>query len=828
MRRLLARRLLLFLLCVPFTPVLGQNWGGVAGTVSDTTGQPIFGVTVIIDDTNFGTSSAGNGRYSLRMPAGSYTLQFSAIGYETSKHPIRIVRGQTVRLDRVLRESAMELDVITIEGNRPETAVGVFQMDPESVQNIPSPLRDPLRALKLMPGVASNNEMSNQFSVRGGGLNENLLFVEGFEIFLPFRPRQGEQEGLSLLNADLADKITFYTGGFPVRYGGKLSSALDVSYVRPSRQLIRGSAHVSLLDAAVTASSSALNNRIGWVLGVRKARASNFFETQELKGNYEPDFSDVQAMVDIRAGAGFDLTLLGIVADHEFRLDPNSRRTFFGTLSQDPTIAPNNIKSFWTTFDPDNEESDGYRTTFGGARLTKTISDRFSVSHDFSYFDTEETEQFTLDGTAVLYQVDPGSENPDAGDGQFPIGASRTEDRADNEIGVTMLTGQGRWRFPVGSHSAEVGYYGRAMRFRDRIFEKSVVIGPNLEGDIVRIVADSLEGNATFSESQAGAYLQDELDVFPGDPGKLMVTAGVRADYFSFNKRVTFSPRISARYRHNKLTSFLASWGVYYQAPGYRELRGRPEPGQTILGALNRDLTSQRSNQIVAGIERFVPSRRLILRAEAYFKDISNVISYDIENVRIRYSGNNDATAQAYGVDVQLRGEFVPGLESWASYSFLVAREQFSDDFETDYNAGRVARPTDQRHTVSLYVQDYIPGDKSWKLHLRTLFGSGLPYTPPVPGETLGNIVTQEPGPRLSARYPRYFRFDIGATKELIVFERGLSRPVRLQLTGELLNVFDMINTVSYSWVPDASGIWNRIPTRLTPRTINVRVRLEF
>ncbi len=828
MRRLLARRLLVFLLCVPFTPVLGQNWGGVAGTVSDTTGRAIFGVTVIVDATNFGTSSAGNGRYSLRIPAGSYTLQFSAIGYETSKHPIRIVRGQTVRLDRVLRESAMELDVITIEGNRPETAAGVFQMDPESVQNIPSPLRDPLRALKLMPGVASNNEMSNQFSVRGGGLNENLLFVEGFEIFLPFRPRQGEQEGLSLLNPDLADKIVFYTGGFPVRYGGKLSSALDVSYVRPSRQLIRGSAHVSLLDAGVTASSSALNNRIGWVLGVRKARASNFFETQELKGNYEPDFSDVQAMVDIRAGAGFDLTLLGIVADHEFRLDPNSRRTFFGTLSQDPTIAPNNIKSFWTTFDPDNEESDGYRTTFGGARLTKTISDRFSVSHDFSYFDTEETEQFTLDGTAVLYQVDPGSENPDAGDGQFPIGASRTEDRADNEIGVTMLTGQGRWRFPIGSHSAEAGYYGRSMRFRDRIFEKSVVIGPNLEGDIVRIVADSLEGNATFSESQAGAYVQDELDVLPGNPGKLMVTAGVRADYFSFNKRVTFSPRISARYRHNKLTSFLASWGVYYQAPGYRELRGRPAPGQTILGALNRDLTSQRSNQIVAGIERFIPARRLILRAEAYFKDISNVISYDIENVRVRYSGNNDATAQAYGVDVQLRGEFVPGLESWASYSFLVAREKFSDDFETDYNAGRVARPTDQRHTVSLYVQDYIPGDKSWKLHLRTLFGSGLPYTPPVPGETLGNIVTQEPGPRLSARYPRYFRFDIGATKELIVFERGLSRPVKLQLTGELLNVFDMINTVSYSWVPDASGIWNRIPTRLTPRTINVRVRLEF
>lgn len=834
MRWIPAKCLLALLLSVPFQPAAAQNWGGIAGTVSDTTGRPIYGVTVIVDATNYGTSSGERGRYSLRIPVGTYTLQFTSVGFEPVRRRVEVRREATTRLDVVMHEAAVEMDVITVEGDRPEVAAGVFQIDPESVQDIPSPLRDPLRALKLMPGVASNNELSNQFSVRGGGYNENLLFLEGFEIFLPFRPRQGEQEGLSLLNADLADRIVFYTGGFPVRYGGKLSSALDVSYVRPWRQPIRGSAYASLLDAGITASSSALDNRIGWVLGVRKARASNFFETQELKGNYEPDFTDVQAMVDIRAGAGFDVELIGIVADHEFRLDPNSRRTFFGTLSQDPTIAPSNIKSLWTTFDPDNEETDGYRTTFGGLRVSKAFANGLSVSHDVSYFDTEETEQYALDGTAVLYQVDPGSDNPDDDEGRFPIGSSRTEDRADNEVGVSMVSAQGRWRFPLGrefrrsAHSVELGYFWRSMDFRDRLLEKSVVIGPNLEGDIVRIVADSLEDDATFSESQAGGYVQDEIDLLPVWGGELNLTGGLRADYFSFNEEVTVSPRLSVRYRHDTRTSFLLSWGIYYQAPGYRELRGRPEPGQTILGALNRDLKSQRSHQVVAGIERFIPSRRLILRAEAYYKDIRNVISYDIENVRVRYSGKNDARARAYGIDLQLRGEFVPGLESWANYSFLVAREEFSDDFENEYRDGLLARPTDQRHTVSLYVQDYIPGDESWKLHLRTLFGSGLPYTPPVPGEQIGNIVTQVPGPRLSARYPRYFRFDIGATKRLVVFEHGLSRPVTLELTGELLNVFNMINTVSYSWVPDASGIWNRIPTRLTPRTINVRLRLEF
>jgi hypothetical protein len=604
-----------------------------------------------------------------------------------------------------------------------------------------------------------------------------------------------------------------------------------VTYQRPTRQPLRGSAHASLLDAGVHAGSSLLDDRVGWVVGVRKARASNFFETQELKGNYEPDFTDAQAMVNIRTS--FDLTLIGIVADHEFRLDPNSRRTFFGTLSQDPTIAPSNIKSFWTTFDPDNEETDGYRTTFAGVRIANNPG-HLSVNHDFSYFNTEETERYSLDGTAVLFQVDPGAGDPDSGEGQFPIGSSRTEDRADNEVGVRMFTAQGRWRFPLGAefpgsaHTAEVGYFWRSLDFRDRLFEKSVVIGPNLEGDIVRVVADSLEDGATFSESQAGAYLQDELNLLPAWGGRLTATGGLRVDYFSFNEEVTVSPRLSIRYTDDNRTSYLASWGIYYQAPGYRELRGRPEPGQTILGALNRDLKSQRSNQFVLGFEQFLPARRLILRAEAYFKDIRNVISYEIENVRVRYSGKNDSRARAYGVDIQLRGEFVPGLESWANYSFLVAREEFLTGFETPFRDGLLARPTDQRHTVSLFVQDYIPGDESWKLHLRTLFGSGLPYTPPVPGEQIGNIVTQLPGPRLSARYPRYFRFDVGATKRLVVFERGLSRPVTLELTGELLNVFNMINTVSYSWVPDASGIWNRIPTRLTPRTVNVRLRLEF
>ena len=338
---------------------------------------------------------------------------------------------------------------------------------------------------------------------------------------------------------------------------------------------------------------------------------------------------------------------------------------------------------------------------------------------------------------------------------------------------------------------------------------------------------DSLSGTAQFDETQAGFYIQDAMDMLP-EPGKMVVTGGLRTDYFSFNDEWTLSPRLMMRYQPNERMTYTASWGIYHQAPTYRELRGQPDPAMPLINNLNRDLLAQRSMQFVGGIERFLPRSRFYLRGEAYYKKLSNVISYDIENVRVVYTGENDADAYAYGLDLQLRGEFVPGLESWANYSFLVTNEEFLPEFTDEFKLGSNPRPSDQRHTVSIYVADYIPGDESWKLHMRTLFGSGLPYTPPIEGERIGNIITQVPGERFSARYQRYFRFDMGITKEVIVADRGRGVPVKLELTGEILNVFNMVNTVAYSWIPRSDGIWTRIPTRLTPRTINVRMAVRF
>jgi len=822
------RLVALALMSVIAFPAVAQEWGAVSGVVRAADSRfPIPGATVIVDGTNFGTAADEDGIYTLRLPIGAFVLRYSAVGFTPVVDSVRVESGRTIYVNQQLEPSTLELEGVTVQADRPVEA-GVFSVTPEQARNMPTPMRDALRALRVLPGVATNNELSNQFSVRGGGFNENLFFVNGFEIFLPFRPRTGEQEGLSLINGDLADRLTLYSGGFPVRYGGKLSAAVDAQYRRPQRsgEGFSGSAHVSLLDVGIAGGSSALDGRLGWLVGLRKAQARRFFASQELKGEYQPDYTDGQLYLGYTIRPGHEVEFLGMVADNEFQLDPNSRKTFFGTLSQNELLAPSNLQSLWIRFDDGNQELDGYQTLFSGLRLSNRLSPKLRMEHDVSIYDTEETEQLDLSGTAILFVVDPGSDNPQDGEGLFPTGSSRQEDVADNRIDVQTRSAQGRYLFTSNRHAAELGWTARSLSFEDRLSEKSVVVGRATTGDVVRIVADSLNDAASLSTSQAALWLTDSYDVIADEPGKFVLSAGVRLDRYAFTDEWTVSPRASFSYRANPITTWFGSLGVYHQAPTYRELRGKPEVGESILGALNSNLKSQRSLQLVLGGEYFIPSRRFYIRGEGYVKQISNLISYDIENVRVLYSGENDAEGSAYGLDLQLRGELVPGMESWVNYSFLVAREEFDPAFQTLRNAGSVARPTDQRHTVSIFVQDYIPSDPTWRLHLRTLYGSGLPYTPPVPGESLGNVVIQEPGDRFSARYTRFFRFDIGATKEITTQRTG-SR-VSLELTAEILNLFDMVNTVSYSWVPDASGIWQRIPTRLTPRTLNVRLGMRF
>jgi hypothetical protein len=822
-----AYAVLLSACCFVFVlPAQAQTWGRVAGTVTDADdGTPLPGVTVVVEGTDFGTATNREGRYSMRLPTGRYALRFSSIGFATRVDSVVVTEAPT-RLDVALSSRVTEMDEVTVVDSAGAQAAGVYRVDPEEVQDIPTPFKDGFRALKTVPGVATNNELSQQYSVRGGGYNENLIFVNGFEVFMPFRPRQGEQEGLGLLNPALATDMTFYTGGFPVRYGGKLSSALDVQYAQPEDQPLTGSADLSTLDASLHAQSSALDGDLGWAVGVRRAQPGRFFGTQDLKGDYSPHFTDVQGSLTYRFTDAVSLEGLGIWTDNEFELEPEERTTYFGLISLDPE-RPSDFKALRSNLN--GARNDGYRTKVGGLRLNTDPTDRLHLQHSLGYFGTRETESFDITSDQRVCQVDPTGGTSEAN--CFLIGQSERTSTADNAVEVRRLTGKGRYEYTMSRHVLEAGWHVRDLHFDDRLNEKTVITGQRESGTQERIVVDSLRDRAVFSEQQAGFFVQDAVDVLP-ERDRLVLTGGVRSDYYTFNDEWTVSPRLSARYTYNDQLTLTGSWGIYHQQPTYRELRGTPEGGLSISDALNRNIRSQRSMQVVLGGEYFFPDSRLYLRAEGYYKDLDDIISYTIDDVRVDYSGENDADGYTYGLDLQLRGEFVPGLESRFNYSFMVARERFKDEVLADYEdptlrenrQGLIPRPTDQRHTFSAFVQDYVPGDESWKLHIRLLYGSGLPYTSTNPGPEINGAQFRLPGERMAGRLPAYRRVDVGATKEIEIVEEGISAPVTLDLTLEVLNLFDMDNTVDYSWTRN----FQRVPKRLTPRTLNVRAHLTF
>jgi len=815
------RLLLLFVLILAAPAAVAQNWGQLEGRVVERgTGEPIPGASVVVSGTTFGTAAEASGAFRLRMPAGRYAIRVTAVGYAARTDSVTIRRDETTRLAVALAPVDLELGGIEVAADAAIQDAGVQTLDPRTAQDIPTPLPDGFRALQVLMGVASSTETSYQYSVRGGGYNENLYFIDGFEVYTPFRSRQGEQEGLGLVNLDMTESLTLYTGGFPARYGGKLASALAVEYARPTSGA-SGSVYASGLDAGAAVRGAALGGRVGGALAVRRARPGGFFGTQELKGDYDPVFTDLQGTLTYRLAEGHELHALGFYLNHRFRLDPRQRQTFFGSFQD--------LRSVSFAFD--GFEEDGYDLGFAGLRLATRLGRGLYAEHDVSVFEVVEFEQYDIAGNVALFRIDNVFQNPNDPTNRLATGAARQRDFADNRVRVGTLTGGGRYRAARGRHAAEAGWSLRALQFNDRLDEGSAVAGRDSLG-LPLEVTQRLAGTAELRETQAALYVQDAVDLLP-ERGRLVVTAGLRADYFSFNDEWTVSPRLTGRYVLNPLTTLTAAAGLYHQAPTYRELRGEPlydaASQNVVVDALNRDLQSQRAAVLVAGAERFFPRTRFYGRAEAYYKRLDRLISYDVQNVRTVYSGENDAEGYTYGFDLQLRGEFVPGMESWLNYGFLVARETFLPAFADANRQGAIARPTDRRHNVSMFVQDYVPGSDSWRLHLRALFGTGTPYTPPMPGERIGTVELQNPGPRSAARYPEYRRFDMGLTKESRLADRALgNNPLTLELTAEVLNVFDMTNTIAYSWIAGSDGVWQRVPTRLTPRQVNVRARFRF
>ena len=796
------------------SPLFAQGWGLVEGTVKDAaTQEPLVGVSIGVLNTNYGRATDATGRFRLRIPAGKFVLKSSYVGYKARLDTILVLQDRTTLLNMALVPMVTEIEEVGVVGDNRDS--GVQELTAEQIRSMPSPMNDGFRRLAVLPGVVSVNEMSNEYSVRGGGYNENLVFINGFEVYKPFRTRQGEQEGLGLFNPDLTSKATLYTGGFPARYGGKLSSALEIAYLKPDNQEFQGSASFSTLDASASVSGSSLKNKLGWVAGFRKAQPSSFFGSQEIKGNYQPNFTDVQSLITFRPSKKWSAELLGIWAKHSFTLEPTDRRTYFGSFTD--------LRSVFFSYS--GTETDGYDIKFGGIRNHLQINPTLKTELALSYFNIDEKERYDISGAANLFSVDPSGQNPDV-----PTGQVTQIETAKNRVQIKTLSAENRWIKFLGKSVLEGGLFFKQQAWADSLSETASVRGQVASGEIKTTVLENLQGYLpTTTTYNAGAYLQQSFNL-SDTADRTLLTAGLRAEYFEFNNEWTFSPRLNFRYRATPLLAFNAAAGVYYQQPSYRELRGEPQAGQSIEASLNRTLKSQRAIQFISGAEYTLPKTRMYVRGEAYYKKLDNLISYDIRNTRLTYAGETDSDGYAYGFDLQFRGEFVPGLESWVNYGFLKTKEKFRTPFVNEYNDGWRARPTDQRHNISLFIQDNVPNDPSWRFYTQIFFASGLPYTPPVPGETVDEILTQEQGERNSRRYLEYKRADLGVSKLVTVSKKALHGNIvpQLQLSLEVLNMFDNVNTIAYSWITNIEGRWERIPTRLSPRMFNARMRLSF
>ncbi|MEE2930992.1 MAG: carboxypeptidase-like regulatory domain-containing protein [Bacteroidota bacterium] len=816
-------RFLLLLICMLCINLIGIAQV-ITGKITDTKGKLLEQVNVSVVGESGGSISNKIGEYKLSLKTNrSIVIGFSSVGFSTEKVRIPILRkGEHYVLNIVLESSNTILKDVIVK-DKAQRKDGLTRIKVKHVNILPSSTGGIEGILKTLPGVSSVNELSSQYSVRGGNFDENLIYVNGTEIYRTFLIHTGKQEGLSFINPDLIDNIKFSAGGFEAKYGDKMSSVLDITYKKPKKHL--NGINMSLLGGSAYTQGITKNKRLSYLLGIRHKTNKYLFNAMDTKADYTPNAIDLQTYITYKLNPKWEFNFLGNMSYNKYQMIPKNRDTQFGSINEALSV-----RMFF-----EGQEIDQYQTFFSAFTTNYKPNDYTNLEFTTSATQTFEEENFDILAEYWLYQLENNLGSSDFGDVKFERGVGKYIDHARNKLDAQILnvSHKGTIIQKKINQKLEWGMQIQKEKIQDEISEWNLIdsagftlphpydsIGGVSNPNQQIIMNELLKTNLAIESYRNSGYIQ-----FTKDINNLTINSGIRGSYWSFNEEFLLSPRASLAYAPlwKKDVIFRIASGVYYQSPFYRELR-------TLEGKLNHNTTSPKSIHFVLGTDYlfYAWGRPFKWTTELYYKNLKNLIPYKIENLRIQYLANTQSNGYATGIDIKINGEFVPGMESWASLSFMRTEEDIVGDSYINKNTGEIVepgyipRPTDQRINFSMFFQDYIPGYPDYKMHLNLLYGTGLPFGPPK-SEKYEDIL----------RFPSYKRVDIGFSAILKDEQdegniKWLNSFKSIWASIEVFNLLNIDNTISYLWVADVSGREYAVPNYLTSRQLNFKLNLAF
>jgi CarboxypepD_reg-like domain/TonB-dependent Receptor Plug Domain len=810
--------LFLFLGCFTFAQT-----ARVKGIILDENSNPVADVNISSAFKN--TKTDATGFYELAIPASrKVSLVFTHVSLKSATISVELKPNEDYELNVVLNDKAEQMGEVIVIGNNRKRIQGITSIEPEVIRRIPGANAGIENIIKTLPGVNSNNELSTQYSVRGGNYDENLVYVNEIEVYRPFLVRSGQQEGLSFTNTDLVQNVDFSAGGFQAKYGDKLSSVLDITYRRPSKFGV--AAEASLLGGSVAIDAVSKNQKWSSITGVRYRDNSLLVNSQETQSNYKPTFADVQTHLTYTPSTKWQWNFLGNISQNKYNYQPKTRQTNSGTIDEPIALIVNY----------DGQENDKYTTYFGALKSTFKVNENFTLKFISSAYHTIEQEYFDIYGSYFLGEVDSNLGSETFGDVKFSRAVGKQLNHARNDLDAVIVNGEIKGNHSIREHQIEWGFKYTRENIKDRIVEWEVIDSAGFSLNPPKITYNDQPYNPYVgpllpyqnvraknfaSINRLSGYVQWSLKQKLGNHD-IWYNAGFRAQQWqvageniSGKAQMIFTPRAQFAIKPDwdRDMVFRFSTGLYYQPPFYKELRDQQ-------GIVRPTVKAQKSVHFVLSNDYSFKlwQRPFKLVTEAYYKTMTDVNPYTLENVRIRYEASNNAVAFAQGLDVRLNGEFVPGTESWFSFGYLKTKENID-------NQGDISRPTDQRLKFGILFQDYMPNIPNIKLYLNLVYNTGLPGGSP----SYANPYD------FQRRLRDYRRADAGFS--YVFTDNNKSRPAGHWLKKykdmsagfEIFNLFNNQNTITNTWIRDVNNDRQlAIPNYLTNRVFNLKVSVRF